>query len=852
MNLVTSYQKASRKPAILLALPYVITGGADTVFLEIVEHLTANGFDVSVVTTQREDSRFGDNTAKYEAFTRQIYHLYKFLPEERWKDFFFHLIETRNVGLLFLAGSAYAYGLLPEIKQKFPQLKIVDQLFNEFGHIESNRRYSDYIDFHVVANGVIEEVLVKSNGEKEDKVRVIVHGVDVEGRFNPDKVKVGAEAEAVLPQGKFLVSFIGRISEEKGPGKFVEMANLLKDEDNLHFLMVGNGPEYPRIKQRISELRLENKIYAPGFVSDLRPFLKASGVVVIPSTIEGIPIILMESLALGVPVIASAIGGIPSIIRDGVNGFLCQPSDIDGFVGAIRKIAGEESLRGAMKANAREYALRHLNVAEMKNEYRKVFAELLAQKQGQAKWPEDRPLVSIVIPSFNYGRYLEETVDSILSQTFQDFEIIVTDGGSTDEDTLRVLRSFQKPKTKVYFNEGRHLLGDNRNLGIARARGKYICCLDSDDKLKPTYLEKALFLLETYHYDIVSTSVQCFGGSNVFWQVAAAPTLEQVTSANQFAVVAVFRRDMWEKAQGYHDWGLGKDLVAEDWDLWVRMMALGARAANIPEALMLYRVHDASLSKQAEVRSWEEQSKEILQFNQGHLKRENYLLSAKRNAAIIQVEDPYLNLATSYQKTAKKPGILLALPSVITGDADTVFRDITKNGFDVSVVTTQGEDSCFGANAANYEAITSQVYHLSQFLPDESKWKDFLFYLIETKNIGLLVFAGSAYVYGLLREIKQKFPQLKVVDRLFSEFGHIEKNRECSALIDFHVVANEAIKEILVNRHGEKEDKVRVIVHGVDGTGREYSKIFADLLGAQHRETAVLPTPDRADTAVGS
>ena len=496
------------------------------------------------MTTQPVDGRFGDNTAKYEALTNaQVYHLYNFLPEEnKWKDFLFYLIETRNIGILLLAGSAYVYKLLPEIKQKFPQLKVVDQLFNEFGHIENNRKYSDYIDFHIVANEVIKDVLVKTHGEKEDKIRVIVHGVDVEGRFNPDKVEVGAETRAFVPQGKFLVSFIGRFSEEKCPKKFVEMVNLLKNEDNLHFLMIGNGPEYPYIKQRIRELRLDNKIYAPGFVPDPKPFLKASGVVVIPSTIEGIPILLMESLAVGVPVIASAVGGIPSIIQDGFNGFLCEPSDIEAFVRAIRKLAGEESFHSAMKANARKFALQHLNVSGMKNDYRNVFIQLLAESQRQEKWPEDRPLVSIVIPSFNYGRYLEETIDSVLAQTFQDFEIIVTDGGSTDEDTLRLLQSLRKPKTTVYLNEGRHLLGENRNLGIARARGKYICCLDSDDKLKPTYLEKALFLLEIYQYDIVSTSVQCFGGSNGLWQVATSPSLEQVTYANQFAVVAVFRK----------------------------------------------------------------------------------------------------------------------------------------------------------------------------------------------------------------------------------------------------------------------------------------------------------------------
>jgi len=461
----------------------------------------------------------------------------------------------------------------------------------------------------------------------------------------------------------------------------------------------------------------------------------------------------------------------------------------------------------------------------------------------QEKWAENEPPISVIIPCFNYGRYLEEAVDSVLSQTFQDFEIIVVDGGSTDGETLRTLRSLQKPKTKVYFRKGPHLVGDNRNFGISRSHGKYICCLDADDKLKPTYLEKALFLLETYHYDIVSTSAESFDGSETVFEIPAKPSLEQITIWNQISTVAVFSKEMWEKAKGYHDWGLGKDHVSEDWDLWVRMMALGGRAINISEPLMLYRVHDgSSLSNQPEVRSYETQIKEIRKFNEKYLTRKNYLLSAERNRAIIQVEDPYRNLVTSYRKRAKKPAVLLALPFVITGGADTVLTQVaehlTANGFDLSVVTTLPTDKSFGDNTSAYEAITKQIYHLYKFLDEESKWKDYLFYLIETRDIRILFLAGSVYVYSLLPEIKQRFPHVKVVDQLFNEFGHIENNRKYAPYIDMHVVANEVIKGILIDRFGEDKNKIRVVVHGVDVEKRFNPDNIEEVRGAASR---VLP-----------
>src|SRR5439155_6444419 len=196
----------------------------------------------------------------------------------------------------------------------------------------------------------------------------------------------------------------------------------------------------------------------------------------------------------------------------------------------------------------------------------------------QERWAADKPLVSVIIPCFNYGRYVTEAIDSVLGQTFRGFEVIVVDGGSTDGETLATLHSLKRPQTKIYYREGRHLVGDNRNFGIQQAAGKYICCLDADDKLRPTYLEKALFLLENYHFDIVSPAVQLFGSADKVFEVATRPTLEQMTVWNQISTVALFPKNLWQLAGGYHDWGLGKDHVSEDWDFWVRMLALGARA----------------------------------------------------------------------------------------------------------------------------------------------------------------------------------------------------------------------------------------------------------------------------------
>ena len=125
----------------------------------------------------------------------------------------------------------------------------------------------------------------------------------------------------------------------------------------------------------------------------------------------------------------------------------------------------------------------------------------------------DCPLVSVVIPCFNYGQYVEQAIRSVLSQTFTNLEIIVVEGGSTDGTTPEILRALEQsglPRTRFVYRTEPHLVGDNRNFGIGLARGRYVCCLDADDLIKPTYVEIAVFLAEFGGYDMVYPSVRCF------------------------------------------------------------------------------------------------------------------------------------------------------------------------------------------------------------------------------------------------------------------------------------------------------------------------------------------------------
>ena len=131
------------------------------------------------------------------------------------------------------------------------------------------------------------------------------------------------------------------------------------------------------------------------------------------------------------------------------------------------------------------------------------------------------PIVSIIIPFYNLGEYLEEAIKSCLNQTYKNIEIIVVNDGSTDEKSIEILLNLKiKYKNKVKFidqkNQG---VSKARNNGIKISKGEYICCLDADDKLGSKYIElTANRLAKTKELGFVTTWVQEFGLRNNIWK----------------------------------------------------------------------------------------------------------------------------------------------------------------------------------------------------------------------------------------------------------------------------------------------------------------------------------------------
>jgi glycosyltransferase involved in cell wall biosynthesis len=201
------------------------------------------------------------------------------------------------------------------------------------------------------------------------------------------------------------------------------------------------------------------------------------------------------------------------------------------------------------------------------------------------------PTVSVVLPVYNLGRYLDEAVESVLAQTLDDVEVLVVDDGSSDAFTRELLAGYERPKTRVLAQENRGVSAA-RNYGIRHAQSRYIVCLDADDKIRPSYLEKAVALLDADEViGFVTSDIRVFGGDEDIWR-AGPCRFPEMLFRNRCHTASVFRRSAWERAGGYCE-TLG---VGEDWDLWLSLLELGYRCQVIPEVMFEYRVRTNSQS----------------------------------------------------------------------------------------------------------------------------------------------------------------------------------------------------------------------------------------------------------------
>ena len=206
------------------------------------------------------------------------------------------------------------------------------------------------------------------------------------------------------------------------------------------------------------------------------------------------------------------------------------------------------------------------------------------------------PKVSIVMAVYNGKKYLREAIDSILGQSFQDFEFIIVDDASVD-GSVDVIKGYQDPRIKLIINEENMRLPRSLNRGMSYASGEYIARMDADDISMPDRIEKQVLFMDA-HPDVAASS----GNYIVIDETGKQHYLEKVRRGKQLEryvlfpsplvhPAAIFRRSLLNEGYWYDE----KYSSSQDYDLWLRIHEKYS-IDNINETLLQYRIHGSSTS----------------------------------------------------------------------------------------------------------------------------------------------------------------------------------------------------------------------------------------------------------------
>lgn len=211
-----------------------------------------------------------------------------------------------------------------------------------------------------------------------------------------------------------------------------------------------------------------------------------------------------------------------------------------------------------------------------------------------------QPQISIVMPIYNSSLYLKESIESVLNQTFEDFEFIIIDDGSTD-NSFDIIKTYQDKR--INLQGLNHDYIGSLNHGMRLAKGKYIVRMDSDDKMLPYRLQKQFNFMESNpEITVCGCWFQTFGINNNIYQLETKhdDIICNMLSGNPMCHPSVIMRADILSSIFYNK---GKDIYdksfiyAEDYKLWYDIIKEGQLLANIPEVLMLYRCSDKQSSR---------------------------------------------------------------------------------------------------------------------------------------------------------------------------------------------------------------------------------------------------------------
>lgn len=272
----------------------------------------------------------------------------------------------------------------------------------------------------------------------------------------------------------------------------------------------------------------------------------------------------------------------------------------------------------------------------------------------------NRPQITVLLPAYNAEHTIAATIESVLAQTFEDFELLIINDGSTD-GTAEIIDGFSDLRIRLVHNDGNRGLIYTLNRGIELSRGRYIARMDADDEMAPERLQKQFELLESRpEIDLCSTFITIFNESGVIGKQNYGVSNNEIRAEMLFNSplchpAVMIRSEVFKQYQ--FDAGFK---YCEDYELFARML-MRHQAENIPHRLLKYRVSETSETSKGESHT-EERYENLTRIHSQILstgfgiendeahKRLHYALSLTERIAEMKVDRETVRKVSNYFK----------------------------------------------------------------------------------------------------------------------------------------------------------------------------------------------------------
>jgi len=378
---------------ILFLVPWMVTGGADRVNLDLIEGLTARRHDITVCATLLADHGWEH---QFSRFTPDIFVLPNILHPSDYPRFLAYLIQSRQIDTVLITGSTIGYQLLPYLRAVSPGVAFVDMCHVEEphwlngGHPRFGVGYQDALDLNIVTTRHLAEWM-QERGADGTRIRVMYTGVRSVRATRLAGLRAQVRAELNLPAEVPVIVFAGRICEQKRPAL---LAAILKNahESGLKFraLVIGDGELRGQFEELINQYQLIGHVQMLGSVSHQRwlDILTASDMLLMPSQYEGISIALLEAMAAGVVPLVAQVGGQEEIVSPEAGVLIAHgANELQEYTQAIQRLLSNQAQLQQMSGQCQALAATKLSWGGMIDNFLTILDEAHQRRLTHPRHP---------------------------------------------------------------------------------------------------------------------------------------------------------------------------------------------------------------------------------------------------------------------------------------------------------------------------------------------------------------------------------------------------------------------------------------------------------------------------------